>query len=88
MDYITQYYYCCDGGVFISVELQLLTGSFFSPQVINLRAGYTQVNMEQWWNDTDRGKLEKNSEKNLSQCHFVHHKFHMDYPGCKPGPPQ
>jgi hypothetical protein len=20
----------------------------------------------------------KNSEKNLSQCHFIHHKFHMD----------
>jgi hypothetical protein len=27
----------------------------------------------------------KNSERNPSQCHFVHHKFHMDWPGCKPG---
>jgi hypothetical protein len=32
---------------------------------------------EPQWNDTDRGKL-KNSEKNLHQCHFVHHKSHMD----------
>jgi hypothetical protein len=33
--------------------------------------------MEQQWNNTDRGKL-KDSEKNLSQCHFVHKKFHME----------
>jgi hypothetical protein len=33
--------------------------------------------MEQQWDDTDREKL-KDSEKNLSQCHFFHHKFHMD----------
>jgi hypothetical protein len=32
---------------------------------------------EQRWNETDRGKP-KYSEKNLSQCHFVHHKSHMD----------
>jgi hypothetical protein len=38
------------------------------------------------WNDTDRGKP-KNSEKNLSQCHFVHHKLHMDGRSSELGPP-
>jgi hypothetical protein len=36
--------------------------------------------MEQLWNDSDREK----SEKNLSQCHFVHCKSHMDLPGHLP----
>jgi hypothetical protein len=33
--------------------------------------------MEYRWNEIDRGKP-KNSGKNLSQCHFVRHKSHMD----------
>jgi hypothetical protein len=42
---------------------------------------------ERRWNDIDRGKP-KNSEKNLSQCHFVNHKSHTDWPGREPGPPR
>jgi hypothetical protein len=34
-----------------------------------------------------QGKTD-NSEKNLSQSHFVHHKPNMDWPGIEPGPPQ
>jgi hypothetical protein len=43
--------------------------------------------MERQWNETDRGKP-KYSGKNLSQCHVVHHKCHMDRPGIEPGPPR
>jgi hypothetical protein len=33
--------------------------------------------MEHGWNEIDRGKP-KYSGKNLSQCHFVYQKSHMD----------
>jgi hypothetical protein len=45
---------------------------------------YPQEYGEWRWNDIDRGKP-KNSEKNLSQCHFVHNKSHTDWPDREPG---
>jgi hypothetical protein len=36
---------------------------------------------------TDRGKL-KNWETDLSHCHLVHHKFHMNWIAIEAGPPQ
>jgi len=48
---------------------------------------YERISTNLWWNDNDKGKL-KFLEKNLSQCHFVHHKSHMDWPAIETRPPQ
>jgi hypothetical protein len=48
-------------------------GLLFVPQVLY---EYGQCGEPQW-NDIDRVKP-KNSEKNLTQFHFVHQKSHMD----------
>jgi hypothetical protein len=36
--------------------------------------------MEHCWNNTDREEPKK-LRSILSQCHYVHHKSHMDFPG-------
>jgi hypothetical protein len=43
--------------------------------------------MEQWQDDTDRGKL-KYTKKNLSQCYLVNHRSYMETPGIENRPPQ
>jgi hypothetical protein len=35
------------------------------------------MSMEPWWNDADK-ENPKNSKRNLTQYHFVHHKSYMD----------
>jgi hypothetical protein len=42
------------------------------------------MNTEHRWNYTDRREPE-NSEKNLRQCHFVHHKSPRTGPSANPG---
>jgi hypothetical protein len=54
-------------------ELRPPTGILFIPQIMSEYG-------EPRCNDTDGGGP-KNSERNLSQYHFVHNKFHMDWPG-------
>jgi len=41
------------------------------------------MSMEQWWNDNDGGHPTY-LDRNLSYCHFVHHRFRMNYCGSKP----
>jgi hypothetical protein len=68
------------GGSDPSMDACLCASILHIPQMIWV----WRVTME-WY--IDRGKP-KNSEKNLSQWHFVHHKSHMDWPGREPRPPR
>jgi len=42
------------------------------------------MSMEHWRNDDDRDSP-KYSDRNASQCQFVHYKAHMDGNGVEPG---
>ena len=42
-----------------------------------------QMSVEQWWNGTDRGE-QTDWKRKLPLCHFVQHKYHMEWPGIEP----
>jgi hypothetical protein len=62
-------------------ELRPLMGQLSIPEM-------THEYGESWWNNIDRETKKKNVENNLFQCHFVHHKYRMDWPGLETGPPR
>jgi hypothetical protein len=62
------------------LKLCLLTAATIGPIIYS-----PGVCGEPRWN-ISRGKP-KNSNKNLTQYHFVHHKSYLNWPGREPGPP-
>ena len=59
-------------------SIALFEGSMSSPACPSDKSHVEmQMSVEHWWNDTCRGKR-KYWERNVSQCHFMHHKSYMD----------
>ena len=50
--------------------------SQISPACPSDKSSTKKISVEYWWNDTGREKPQ-NSEKKLSECHFVYHKSHV-----------
>jgi len=44
------------------------------------------MSLKYWWEDNDKGKP-KYSKKDMSKCHYVHNKFHMNWPQIELGTP-
>jgi hypothetical protein len=50
--------------------------------------GSEWMSIEHRWNDSDGRKKNRSTLRKTCQCHFVHHKSHMDWLGIEPGPSQ
>jgi hypothetical protein len=64
--------------LFMSMEWDYV-GELWLPLGLLFISHMIQESGEPKWNDMDRENL-KNSERNLSQCRFVHQKSHMGRP--------
>jgi hypothetical protein len=62
------------------VRLSPLTGLLYQPRMMMMMSVEESVEWEL------AGETEVLGE-NLPQCHFVHHKSHMTWPGIEPGKP-
>jgi hypothetical protein len=68
-------------------ETALLFGSFTDSARLFFHKESVEKSTEHWRSDTDKIKL-KYSDGNLYQCHFAHHKSHVDRPRIKPVSPR
>jgi hypothetical protein len=71
----------CVAGIFLEVVFNTAVNSQNQMRlVIDER-----MTIQHLWSDKDGGKS-KQSKKNLSHCHFVHHKYRMDLHKTEPRP--
>jgi hypothetical protein len=49
----------------------------FSLKALVRSLGNRGLNIKHWWENIDKGKLTY-TESNLSQGHFIHHRFHTN----------